>query len=100
MNSIEIYPRRRIEANSVELIVLHDGAYLENMTFTVPEPGAVIPSGAMISETEAQAFMDRLWACGFRPSEGSGSAGSLAATEHHLEDMRRIAFSLMEVEKP
>ena len=30
--------------------------------------------------------------CGIRPSEGSGSAGSLAATERHLHDMRALVF--------
>jgi hypothetical protein len=42
--------------------------------------------------TAAQELMDELWRCGLRPSEGSGSAGSLAATERHLADMRRLVF--------
>jgi hypothetical protein len=41
---------------------------------------------------QAQQFMDELWRVGFRPTEGSGSAGSLAATERHLADMRKIVF--------
>jgi hypothetical protein len=40
----------------------------------------------------AQELMDELWRCGLRPSEGSGSAGALAATERHLDDMRRLVF--------
>ena len=40
----------------------------------------------------AQILMDDLWSAGLRPTEGSGSAGSLAATQKHLEDMRTIAF--------
>lgn len=44
----------------------------------------------------AQELMDELWRCGLRPSEGSGSAGSLAATERHLSDMKKIAFDLLE----
>lgn len=39
--------------------------------------------------------MDQLWNCGLRPTEGSGSAGSLAATQRHLEDMRKIAFNTL-----
>jgi hypothetical protein len=42
--------------------------------------------------TEAQKLMDELWNCGLRPSEGTGSAGALAATERHLKDMQRIVF--------
>lgn len=52
---------------------------------------------------EAQQLMDELWRCGLRPTEGSGSAGSLAATERHLADMRAVAFGLAAqhgVEKP
>jgi len=41
---------------------------------------------------QAQSLMDSLWDCGLRPSEGTGSAGSLAATQRHLEDMRRLVF--------
>jgi len=37
--------------------------------------------------------MDDLWAAGVRPTEGTGSAGSLSATEKHLSDMRIIAFN-------
>lgn len=45
----------------------------------------------------AQRLMDQLWNCGYRPTEGSGSAGSLAATQRHLEDMRTIAFSQLKI---
>jgi hypothetical protein len=38
----------------------------------------------------AQKLMDDLWDCGLRPSEGSGSAGQLAAVQNHLEDMRKL----------
>jgi len=31
-----------------------------------------------------------------KSAEGTGSAGSLAATERHLSDMQRIAFTLLE----
>lgn len=34
--------------------------------------------------------MDELWAAGLRPSDGTGNAGQLGATERHLADMRAI----------
>ena len=43
----------------------------------------------------AQVLMDDLWHAGLRPTEGSGSAGSLAATQRHLEDMRTLVFKPM-----
>ena len=48
------------------------------------EPYLEIPKHA------AQKLIDSLWDCGLRPSEGSGSAGQLAATQRHLEDMRKL----------
>lgn len=51
-----------------------------------------------ISETHAQAFMDELWECGLRPTEGTGSAGSLEATVKHLNDMRKIVFDKLGIE--
>lgn len=48
-----------------------------------------------IENDTAQQLMDQLWQCGLRPSEGTGSAGSLAATQAHLEDMKTIAFSAL-----
>lgn len=50
--------------------------------------------------TEAQELMDNLWRCGFRPTEGKGSAGQLAATDRHLQDMRAIAFHKLGVTAP
>ena len=48
-----------------------------------------------MNEKAAQELMDALWDVGLRPTEGSGSAGSLAATERHLKDMRAIAMGLL-----
>lgn len=45
-----------------------------------------------LRDEACQDLMDQLWQVGFRPSEGSGSAGALAATQKHLEDMRRLVF--------
>jgi hypothetical protein len=41
-----------------------------------------------LPDEAAQQLMDELWQCGIRPSEGTGSAGSLKATQDHLESMK------------
>lgn len=61
-----------------------DGAY--------PQPPAL-----SLKRDDAQHLMDELWNVGLRPSEGSGSAGSLAATERHLKDMQKLAFHALKV---
>lgn len=42
-------------------------------------------------------LIDDLWTAGLRPTEGAGSAGALAATQRHLQDMRALVF---DKEKP
>ena len=57
-----------------------------------PDPSREMKPSFTLPITEAQKLMDDLWDCGLRPSEGTGSAGALAATQKHLEDMRKLVF--------
>lgn len=50
-----------------------------------------------IERHEAQQLMDDLWDCGLRPSEGTGSAGALSATQKHLDNMKTIAFHALKI---
>ena len=61
-------------------------------TITPDEEGMEQPPTLSMRDEQCQQLMDELWRVGFRPSEGSGSAGSLAATERHLADMRHLVF--------
>ena len=65
-------------------------AVVKNITLENVEPGEFQAPTLMLTKTAAQVLMDDLWSSGLRPTEGSGSAGSLRATEKHLDDMRRI----------
>lgn len=51
------------------------------------------PPTLELKSQDAQSLMDTLWHCGFRPTEGTGSAGALAATQKHLDDMRALVFN-------
>lgn len=63
-----------------------------DIVFRTVVPGEYLKPALVCTQEEAQQMMDELWRCGLRPTEGSGSAGSLAATQRHLEDMRRLVF--------
>ena len=63
----------------------------------VEQREAMVPA-VTISEEAAQKLMDELWTCGLRPSEGSGSAGMLAATQRHLADMQKIVSKSLKIE--
>jgi hypothetical protein len=56
------------------------------------DEGSEMPPSFSLDLKYAQTLMDDLWNCGLRPTEGTGSAGSLAATQRHLEDMRTLVF--------
>ncbi len=62
------------------------------LTWEEHEEGDFVPEAVTMTTEAAQELMDSLWQCGLRPSEGSGSAGALAATQRHLEDLRALVF--------
>lgn len=64
-------------------------------THSMAEVAYIEPTMALTMDA-AQQLMDELWTCGIRPTEGTGSAGSLAATQRHLDDMRTIANRLLD----
>ena len=80
-------------------IMVRRGTYIGiDIILAHHEPGAICEPTLKLKKKEAQALMDNLWQCGLRPSEGTGSAGSLRATEKHLEDMRVIVSNKLDVE--
>lgn len=67
-------------------------ALAQPLMFKVIEPGTRVEPFATLNIQSAQRLMDELWQCGLRPTEGAGSAGAMAATQRHLEDMRKLVF--------
>lgn len=88
--AVNFYVRETSEVDGVRQV-----AYARPLCFDArgPENEGVCASPAFsLGRDEAQQFMDQLWEVGLRPSEGSGSAGALAATQRHLDDMRALVF--------
>lgn len=75
-----------------------DVVIAEPITMSRMPPGTLTHPMFTMENQAAQSLMDQLWSCGLRPSEGTGSAGSLAATQHHLADMRKIVAKKIGVE--
>jgi hypothetical protein len=86
--------------DEVQLLIIQRGPttdqrFIGNVVMQKQEAGAyAVEPSIRLSRTAAQQLMDNLWQCGLRPSEGSGSAGALKATEKHLEDMRKLVFEV------
>lgn len=68
-------------------------------TISEEDQGAHLPPAMSLTKESAVRLMDALWEVGIRPSNGEGNAGELAATKHHLDDMRKIVFDMMELKK-
>jgi len=100
----EVWAERAWMRDSIELLIrqeLGNGKMAVGRPIimeTVEDEGRMIEPTLRLSFDQAQYLMDQLWRCGMRPTEGAGSAGSLAATEKHLQDMRTIAMGLLRKE--
>lgn len=79
-------------------VVVFDGHHVGRLIMEEHPEGLIYEPTFSLGPNQAQMLMDDLWAAGVRPTEGTGSAGSLKATEKHLEDMRKIAFKWMSLE--
>lgn len=88
-SSITVYLYEKLSGGKI--------SYLSGFQFRDIEEGeAVDPSEVLeLSYQTCQELMDSLWDCGLRPSEGSGSAGSLMATENHLKDLQEFSKRLL-----
>lgn len=110
MNDLRVVAQRRIFTDRIDIHAWTIGYIDQGLKRTrlVAPPAEFVAVGdsddipvvLSLEQEQAQRLMDELWRCGLRPAEGQGSAGSLAATQKHLEDMRAIAFSVTKVTKP
>jgi hypothetical protein len=73
---------------------------LSTIEFTDDMLGRDLGPTLSLRRDVAQILMDELWQAGLRPSEGTGSAGALASTQAHLEDMRALAFKALGTDMP
>lgn len=97
---LEVRAQREPWRDGVELMALvRDDlgtSVAKPLTLERIEEGTYVSEPTMrLTNQAAQMLMDELWRCGLRPSEGAGSAGSLAATERHLKDVRAVAMGLL-----
>lgn len=85
---------KSIQRQAISLFVSKGKALAVDLVFREHDPDCCLAwePTMNIQETEAQVLMDDLWAAGLRPTEGSGSAGAIAAVKFHLEDMRKLVF--------
>jgi hypothetical protein len=99
---IDFFAEMRVFSDSIAVFARHkdnNGRVFiaQSVSFAEQDEGVVSSPMMEMRPCEVQQLMDELWRIGFRPTEGTGSAGSLAATERHLADMRKLAFHALKV---
>lgn len=91
-DDLRIFVQPNVCAAAVDLYIKHNGAWVQRFECVQVDEGTIPPVAMQLGDNQAQDLMDRLWMAGFRPTEGKGSAGALAATERHLKDMQKLVF--------
>ena len=97
-DKVKIRAVRSTWNDRLELLIKQGSSYGVSIVMEERELGSYIEPTVMLSINDGQTLMDDLWYAGLRPSEGTGSAGSLRATEKHLEDMRTIVFKKLGID--
>jgi hypothetical protein len=96
MRDIRVFVDRKPWTDGFDFLIVErtqsGRVYAEVVMHEVAEGGEVFAPSFVLPTAAAQELIDGLWQAGLRPSEGTGSAGALAATQKHLEDMRRLVF--------
>lgn len=91
-SEIKVRAAREFMSDSLSIYVKDGRYHCVDVVMQEKAPAEYVPPAMTISANAAQTLMDDLWAAGIRPTEGAGSAGALAATQKHLEDMRTLVF--------
>lgn len=97
MNHIQALAQRNLAYRAIDVYIMVGDAVGQPVTMVKHRDHTYPDPTLRLDDTAAQMLMDQLWNCGLRPTEGSGSAGALAATQKHLEDMRQIAFNMLDI---
>lgn len=67
-------------------------AVAEPLTVRTIKQGDFVEPCFRMSREQTQALFNKLWQAGFRPKDGTGNSGHVAALQYHLEDMRKLVF--------
>ncbi len=72
---------------------------LEPLTVTevdLPEGAMVTTPMLSLNKAEAQNLINSMYEAGLRPQDGSGAIAHIEAVKYHLEDMRKLVFTINE----
>lgn len=89
---LEFYLREDWNEGGYVFLAREGNAYLNQMTWTVQPEGFVVQPAAVFEKQDMQNLFNKLWELGFRPKDGAGNSGHVAAIQYHLEDMRKLVF--------
>lgn len=104
MNKIEIRAQHNFYADCTEIYIVEnrDGKRFiaTNVEFAELKEGEQHNPTLVVHSIASQRLANDLWSAGCRPEQSKQSQGAMEAKSAHLEDMRALAFSKLNVEKP
>lgn len=98
---IVVQAYRSMSRQAVEILIAHerngrmDIAAPVNLTFHAHDEGACCEPTLALPFEAAQQLMQALWDQGYRPNNGEGSAGQVAALKAHIQFAERVSDRLM-----
>ena len=101
---MKFHAERSFFNGGVGLSMIHDAmlnnnkmAVAANVVMIEVQDGIPVEPFLKMDYEDAQNLMDELYHCGIRPTDGARSSGSMKATQNHLEDMRAIVATKLNV---
>lgn len=90
--TVDVLAHRSIWSNTIDLLVKQGNSVGTNIIMERREMHEAIQPTMSLSHESAQELFNQLWHLGYRPLDGTGNQGHIAAIQYHLEDMRKLAF--------
>lgn len=101
-----VFLQRNAQTNSIDVWMTTGSLRVRAIVVdpVPPAPGQIVPQSFSLDKKGAQNLMDELWLSGVRPTgEDSKSSkelvAELKAQTKHLEDMRTLVFTFMDLKK-
>lgn len=95
---LEVRATAAPRARAVDILIRHGDWFGTVVDMAKIAPNACPPRSTIsIPEQSAQRLMDDLWNAGYRPTDSNGTSGAIRAAENHIQDLRKIAFKILDV---
>ena len=97
---LQIRAQFQLWSNTVVLLGRAGDHFVSRLELSPVGDGAAVEPFAKLDAAAAQELANSLWEAGIRPAQCRQAQGEFEAQCRHLEDMRALAFSRLEIDRP